>query len=66
VKVILRNPRREVEVEGGRRVKDVLRELNIIPETVLVIRGDDLITTDQMVRDEDVIELRPVMSGGRS
>jgi sulfur carrier protein ThiS len=42
----------------------VLRELSIIPETVLVIRGDDLITTDQMVRDHDVIELRPVMSGG--
>ena len=62
--MVLRNPRREVEVAGNRRVKDVLRELNIIPETVLVIRGDDLITTDQMVRDDDVIELRPVMSGG--
>jgi sulfur carrier protein len=66
VKVVLRNPRREVEVAGNRRVKDVLRELDIIPETVLVIRGDDLITTDQMVRDDDVIELRPVMSGGTS
>ena len=64
MKVVLRNPRREVEVAGNRRVKDVLRELQIIPETVLVIRGDDLITTDQMVRDDDVIELRPVMSGG--
>lgn len=64
MKVVLRNPRREVEVTGNRRVKDVLRELNVIPETVLVIRGDELITTDQMVRDEDVIELRPVMSGG--
>jgi len=64
VKVILRNPRREVEVAGGRRVKDVLRELDIIPETVLVIRGDDLITADQVVRDDETIELRPVMSGG--
>ena len=64
MKVVLRNPRREVQVAGNRRVKDVLRELQIIPETVLVIRGDDLITTDQMVRDDDVIELRPVMSGG--
>ena len=64
MKVVLRNPRREVEVTGNRRVKDVLRELNVIPETVLVIRGDELITTDQMVRDDDVIELRPVMSGG--
>ncbi|MEK7700740.1 MAG: MoaD/ThiS family protein [candidate division NC10 bacterium] len=64
MKVILRNPRREVEVTGGRRVKDVLRELDVIPETVLVIRGDDLITADQVVRDDETIELRPVMSGG--
>ncbi|PYN62906.1 MAG: thiamine biosynthesis protein ThiS [Candidatus Rokuibacteriota bacterium] len=64
MKVILRNPRREVELAGGRRVKDVLRELDIIPETVLVIRGDDLVTADQVVQDHETIELRPVMSGG--
>ena len=66
VKVVLRNPRRELEIAGGRRVKDVLAELAIIPESVLVIRGDELVTADQMVRDGDVIELRPVMSGGAS
>ncbi len=49
---------------GNRRVKDVLRELEILPETVLVIRGDELITADQVVRDTETIELRPVMSGG--
>jgi sulfur carrier protein len=64
MKVVLRNPRREVEVAGNRRVKDVLRELDILPETVLVIRGDDLVTADQHVSDADTIELRPVMSGG--
>ena len=63
---MLRNPRREVEVAGNRRVKDVLRELAILPETVLVIRGDELITADQMVAEADTIELRPVMSGGAS
>src|SRR5581483_8636783 len=51
VKVILRNPRREVDVDGKRRVKDLLSELGILPGTVLVI-GDD------------VLEVRPVMSGG--
>ena len=59
MKVVLRNPRREVEVAGNRRVKEVLRELDILPETVLVIRGDDLVTADQLLRDDDVIELRP-------
>ncbi len=64
MKVILRNPRREVEVRGGRRVKDVLRELDIVAESVLVIRGDELVTADQVLGDDDTIELRPVMSGG--
>jgi sulfur carrier protein len=62
--VVMRNPRREVCVRGGRRVKDILRDLAVIPETVLVIRGDELVTTDQIVDDGDTIELRPVMSGG--
>jgi sulfur carrier protein len=66
MKVLLRNPRREVNVPGNRRVKEILRELDILPETVLVIRGDDLVTADQVVRDDEVIELRPVMSGGRA
>jgi len=66
MKVILRNPKREVQVAGGRRVKDVLRDLNIMPETVLVICGDSLVTADQVVADDETIELRPVMSGGRA
>lgn len=64
MKVVLRNPRREVELAGHRRVKDVLRELEIIPETVLVIRGDELVTSDTVIGDTETIELRPVMSGG--
>jgi sulfur carrier protein len=63
--VVLRNPRREVQVVGGRRVKDILRELGVVPEAVLVIRGDELVTTDQLVREDETIELRPVMSGGQ-
>jgi sulfur carrier protein len=65
VKVILRNPRREIAVDGKRRVKDLLVELEILPSTVLVIRGNELLTGDAMVGGDDVLEVRPVMSGGR-
>jgi sulfur carrier protein len=64
VKIILRNPRREVELSGKRRVKELLVELDVLPGTVLVIRGDELLTSDTVVGDADVVELRPVMSGG--
>lgn len=65
MKVILRNPRREVDVPGRRRVKEVLRELGIVPESVIVIAGDTLVTSDHVVAEDETIELRPVMSGGR-
>ncbi len=64
VKIKLRNPNREVEMPGRKRVKDVLRDLDILPGTVLVIRGAALLTGDEVVGDGDELEVRPVMSGG--
>ncbi|MEX0875368.1 MAG: ATP-binding protein [Actinomycetota bacterium] len=62
--VLLRNPRREVEIDAPKRVKVVLRELDIDPETVLVIRGEDLLTREDVIQADDQIEVRPVISGG--
>jgi uncharacterized protein (TIGR00269 family) len=64
MKVRLRNPDREVEVAGGRKVHQVLGELGIDPDTVLVIRERELLTREDRVRDEDLLEIRPVISGG--
>ena len=64
MKVILRNPRRELEIEGALSVREVLRRLEIIPETVLVIRDCELLLKTDAVAGSDTIELRPVISGG--
>jgi sulfur carrier protein ThiS len=64
VKVKLRNPDREVLVQGARTVSSVLDELGISVDTVLVIRAGELITREMPVRDEDELEIRPVISGG--
>jgi sulfur carrier protein len=64
VRVRLRNPDRELEVAGGRPVRSVLDELGIAVDTVLVIRSGELITRDTTVRDDDELEVRPVISGG--
>lgn len=64
MKVVLRNPTREVEVDAPGTVAQVLESLDIIPESVLVIReGELLLKTDRLGAD-DVVELRPVISGG--
>ena len=64
VKVLLRNPRREVEVPGPLRVRALLERLELNRESVLVIRGDTLVTDDAVLEDGDDIEVRPVISGG--
>ena len=64
MKVKLRNPDRDVEVRGGRRVRDVLSDLRIDPDSVLVIRERELLTRDERVGEGDRLEIRPVISGG--
>lgn len=64
MKARLRNPDREVELSGARRVRDVLSALSIDPDTVLVIRGRTLLTREEAVAEDDELEIRPVISGG--
>ena len=63
--VIIRNPvRRELRIEGRRRVKQLLKELDLNPESHIVIRGESLLTSDEMLLDEDRVEILSAISGG--
>jgi sulfur carrier protein len=64
VRVLLRNPRREIEVHGTRTVQRLLDQLNLNREAHLVIRNGELVPGDGRLSDDDVIEVRPVISGG--
>ena len=64
MKVVLRNPRRELEIDGISNVKALLARLEIVSESVLVICNDELVTHDARLSATDVVELRPVVSGG--
>jgi len=66
VRVILRNPKRELEIEGAATVTALLQRLEVNPESVLVIAGDELVPKDARLDGVDVVEIRPVMSGGAS
>jgi sulfur carrier protein len=64
VKVVLRNPRRELEVPGPLRVHALLDRLELNRESVLVISGGTLVPGDGLLAADALVEIRPVISGG--
>ncbi len=66
MKVLLRNPRREIDVPGARSVNRLLDDLGLTREAHLVIRNGTLVPGDTRLDEDDVIEVRPVISGGDS
>jgi sulfur carrier protein len=64
VKVLLRNPTREIEIDGAMSVNTLLQRLELNRESFLVIRGDELVPGDAPLAADDHVEIRPVISGG--
>lgn len=64
MKIKLYHPTREVTLKGPKQVAMLLKELNLAKEAHLVIRGDELVTEDIVLSDDQIVEIRPVISGG--
>jgi sulfur carrier protein len=65
MRITLLPQHRHIELAGRRRVAEVLQHLNLLPGTVMVIRGDTLVTEQDMLEADDRVEIRSVISGGR-
>jgi len=62
--VKMRNPSREIEMDGDRTVNHLLDALDLVRESHLVICNGTLVPGDARLLDDDVVEVRPVISGG--
>jgi len=62
VRIIYRD--REWELQGRRRVRDVVKEIGLIPHAVLAVRDGRLLAEDVMLEDKDEVKLIAVISGG--
>jgi sulfur carrier protein ThiS len=64
VRVLLRNPKRELDIAGPVRVDSLLERLGLNREAHLVIVDGTLVPGDELIADDSRVEVRPVISGG--
>ena len=64
MKVLLRNPARELEFDGPMTVGALLERLDLNRESHLVIEDGTLVPADKMLGADAVVEIRSVISGG--
>ena len=59
-----KNQKKERISFSGKTVRDLLAQLNINPETVLVVRASEVVTEDERLVDKDKLDILSVISGG--
>ena len=57
-------PAREVKEVDARTVGDLLKALGLHRDAHLVVRGEDILTSDVRLTAADTVEVWPVISGG--
>ncbi len=55
---------KEFEVRAGMTIRQALIQSEITPDTVLATRDGELLTDDELLRENDHIRLVAVISGG--
>ena len=65
MKVLLRNPARELEFDGTMTVSALPTRLDLNRESHLVIEDGTLVPADAMPTASAAVEIRSVISGGR-
>ncbi len=64
VKFILRKKEFEVELKDNITVGKAIKKLELLPEGYLAVRNGELLVEQDILRDNDLIKLVPVVSGG--
>jgi sulfur carrier protein len=57
-------PDRQVKEVDARTVADLLKALGLLRDAHIVVRGEDILTSDVRLAASDELEVWPVISGG--
>ena len=55
---------KKFELPSGMTVRDAIKKVGLSPETILATRKGQLLTDDELLREDDQIKLVAVISGG--
>ena len=55
---------KQLKVEDGADIKDVLEKIDVEPQEVLVSREDTILTEKHEVEEEDELKVMDVIAGG--
>ncbi len=64
VTVFIEREKRTVEREFSGRIRDLLAQLKVNPETVVVVKNGAVVSEDERCSAEDELKLLSVISGG--
>ncbi len=53
-----------IEFSERMPARKLLERLDVLPETVVVVKNEEIITEDEMIEIDDQVELIRVISGG--
>ena len=64
VKLSRSNEIKEIDLETGSTVEDILKKINLKPDTVIVMNKYKPIPVDDEIKDEEELTILQVSSGG--
>jgi sulfur carrier protein ThiS len=61
--VFIERENKRIKIKA-KNIKEILEKLKIIPETVLIIKNNELVLDEEKINDNDEIKFLSVISGG--
>ena len=63
VKVFVERENKLIKI-NARTAKQIMKILNINPETVLIVKNNELILAEDLLKDDDELKLLSIISSG--
>ena len=64
VKILPQKISKEIDIENGSKMYDLLKKINLNPDNIIIIRGNTPVPVDDILNNEQDLTIIQVASGG--